>query len=554
MPWEVVPDHPACPLERPFGVVKDDGELEGCHRTETGAAEQVQALYASETDEASRAADDTYMPPADVQDEAAKAVAWIEDGLAGDGFTAVGRRRAQQLADGDPVSTDTLTRMRSYFARHQPDTEVEGFNSGEPGYPTPGRVAWSAWGGNPGRAWAEEVLDMDDMDDEETTPMNSRSIDDTTYPVTPRQRAHYEATEGVAELFGKWGPDNGPDGAHYVAVSPFATEGLVCASCVFYEGGRACEVVEVGPEGVAPEGVCKLWIIPGDLVAESTEEVPVEMSSRSRVRPSVEQRHGEFPTDNLLRALAVPEAAQFRASTSTEGNTLYGHFAVFDTFTEIDSVYEGRFLERIAPGAFSKTFTDRGDKIRVLYDHGKDPSIGNKPLGVPVAFGEDARGAFYEVELFDTDYVNELRPALEAGQLGASFRFSIEDEKWHNPTSPSEQNPEMLPERTIRSAQLWEFGPVTFPAYDAASAGLRSRTDEFVEMLADPGFAVRLADRVGTHVVENLLRSLPVDHRSGEPKTSAPADGRGPVAPSTDTERVTLTAQALTDLSRRKNR
>lgn len=550
MPWDVVADHPACPVGRPFGVVKEDGELEGCHSTETDAQAQQAALYAAEPDVAARAADDTYLPPAGVRDEAAKAVRWIEDGLAGDGFTAVGRRRAQQLADGDPVSVDTLTRMRSYFARHQPDTEVEGFNSGEPGYPTPGRVAWSAWGGDPGRAWADDVLD-----DEETSPMESRSIDDTTYPVTPRQRAHYEATESVAELFGKWGPDNGPDGAHYVAESPFVTEGLVCASCVFYEGGRSCEVVEVGPDGVAPEGICKLWIIPGDLVGEAPmDETSVEMASRSRVRPSVEQRSGAFPTDNLLRALAVPEAAQFRAATSTEGNTLYGHFAVFDTFTEIDSVYEGRFLERIAPGAFSDTFTQRGDKIRVLYDHGKDPSIGNKPLGVPVAFGEDDRGAFYEVELFDTDYVNELRPALEAGQLGASFRFSINDEHWTNPTSPTDHNPEMLPERTIRSAQLWEFGPVTFPAYDAASAGLRSRTDEFVEMLADPGFAVRLADRVGSHVVENLLRSLPVDHRSGEPKTSAPADGRGPVAPSTDPTPATLTAQALTDLSRRKTR
>jgi HK97 family phage prohead protease len=543
-------------MDRPYGVVKVDGELEGCHATEVGAEAQQAALYASETDEASRAANDTHTPPAAVQAEAAKAVRWIEDGLAGDGFTAVGRRRAQQLADGDPVSTDTLTRMRSYFARHQPDTEVKGFNSGEPGYPTPGRVAWSAWGGNPGRAWADEVMaEVDDMNDEETSSMESRSIDDTTYPVTPRQRAHYEATESVAELFGKWGPGVDADGAHYVPVSPFADEGLVCASCVFYEGGRSCEVVEVGPEGVAPEGVCKLWIIPADLVGETvTEEVPVQMASRNRVRPSVEQRSGGFPTDNLLRALAVPEAAQFRASTSTDGNTLYGHFAVFDTFTEIDSVYEGRFLERIAPGAFSSTFADRGDKIRVLYDHGKDPSIGNKPLGVPVAFGEDDRGAFYEVELFDTDYVNELRPALEAGQLGASFRFSITDEKWHNPASPTDHNPEMLPERTIHSAQLWEFGPVTFPAYDAASAGLRSRTDEFVEMLADPGFAVRLADRVGSHVVENLLRSLPGDPRSGEPKTGTPTDGRGPVAPSTDPKSATLTAQALTDLSRRKTR
>lgn len=38
-------------------------------------------------------------------------------------------------------------------------------------------------------------------------------------------------------------------------------------------------------------------------------------------------------------------------------------------------------------------------------------------------------------------------------------------------------NPDALPERTIRSAQVFEFGPVTFPAYVGATAGIRSPTD-----------------------------------------------------------------------------
>jgi hypothetical protein len=41
----------------------------------------------------------------------------------------------------------------------------------------------------------------------------------------------------------------------------------------------------------------------------------------------------------------------------------------------------------------------------------------------------------------------------------------------------STYNPKALPERTIREAKVMEFGPVTFPAYEGATAGVRSLTD-----------------------------------------------------------------------------
>ena len=44
----------------------------------------------------------------------------------------------------------------------------------------------------------------------------------------------------------------------------------------------------------------------------------------------------------------------------------------------------------------------------------------------------------------------------------------------------SEYNPLGLKERTIKESRLHEFGPVTFGAYDGATAGMRSMTDEFL--------------------------------------------------------------------------
>lgn len=96
---------------------------------------------------------ETYKVPSGVQSAAKRAIKWIEDGKAGDGFTAVGRRRATQLASGGSVSRDVVIKMRAYFARHVVDKKATGFSAGETGYPSAGRVAWDAWGGDAGRTW-----------------------------------------------------------------------------------------------------------------------------------------------------------------------------------------------------------------------------------------------------------------------------------------------------------------------------------------------------------------------------------------------------------------
>ena len=96
----------------------------------------------------------SHKPPKDVQEAAQHAVRWIDDGKAGSGFTDTGRHRAHQLAEGKDVDDDQIQKMRNYFARHEVDRDTTGFTNGEDGFPTAGGVAWDAWGGDPGRRWA----------------------------------------------------------------------------------------------------------------------------------------------------------------------------------------------------------------------------------------------------------------------------------------------------------------------------------------------------------------------------------------------------------------
>lgn len=189
----------------------------------------------------------------------------------------------------------------------------------------------------------------------------------------------------------------------------------------------------------------------------------------------------DAPTELLVRARSGVEMR-------TEGDglpTLFGHFAVFNRWTEIDSWYEGRFMERVAPGAFSETFREDRETLKVLFDHGHDPQLGNKPLGPIDQLREDKVGGYYEVPLIDTDYNrNFIVPAVEAGLLGASFRFVVTSDEWDDEPKASDSNPHALPERTIKKVRLSEFGPVTFPAYpDGTTAGLRSMTDHYLEQI-----------------------------------------------------------------------
>jgi HK97 family phage prohead protease len=176
---------------------------------------------------------------------------------------------------------------------------------------------------------------------------------------------------------------------------------------------------------------------------------------------------------------ASPDLLRARPELSTaEGDpmpTMVGHFARFGEWARIDSIFEGRFMERIAPGAFRASFEAQTPKV--LFQHGRDPQIGDKPLGPVEVLREDEVGAYYEVPLLDANYVREILPGLRAGLYGSSFRFSVDAESRVEHPGRSTYNPSGLPERTIEQATVPEFSCVTFPAYAGATAGVRSLTD-----------------------------------------------------------------------------
>jgi HK97 family phage major capsid protein/HK97 family phage prohead protease len=229
------------------------------------------------------------------------------------------------------------------------------------------------------------------------------------------------------------------------------------------------------------------------------------------------------PKDNLVRA--VFPGPEYREEPTTDGTigTLEGRFAVWDQWTEIDSSWEGNFLERVNRSAFDKAVSENTPKV--LFQHGQDPQIGDKPLGPIRELRPDDEGMYYNVGLLDTSYNRDLKPGLEAGLYGASFRFSVVKEEFNRSAKKSAHNPKGLPERTILEATLPEFGPVTFPAYANATASarmeMRSMTDDFIlaealdQFIEEPEKLRALLEQRGIEQPERA-DALPTDGAASE--------------------------------------
>ena len=90
--------------------------------------------------------------PKEATENAKIALRYAEENGWGDCGTPVGKARANQLANGENISEDTIARMAS-FERHRQSSQKE-LGDGC------GRLMWLAWGGDAGVEWAQRKLEQ----------------------------------------------------------------------------------------------------------------------------------------------------------------------------------------------------------------------------------------------------------------------------------------------------------------------------------------------------------------------------------------------------------
>lgn len=187
--------------------------------------------------------------------------------------------------------------------------------------------------------------------------------------------------------------------------------------------------------------------------------------------PEPETDKGKRETRSLPLA-----QANLRMDGDDDNKRILGYASVFYDGTEgTEYALWEDMKERIMPGAFDDALSNPDD-VRGLFNHDPNQILGRTSAGT-LALSVDAKGLFYEIEPGDTSFAHDVIESIKRGDVdGSSFAFRVLDEEL------KKQDGKYV--REITRVGLYDVGPVTYPAYEAATSGYRKEATVAAEVRA----------------------------------------------------------------------
>lgn len=128
------------------------------------------------------------------------------------------------------------------------------------------------------------------------------------------------------------------------------------------------------------------------------------------------------------------------------------------------------FEERLLPGCFDRAISESHD-ARALFDHDSQNLLGRVASGTCM-LSVDSVGLRFEVpvDMNDPDH-QRVVAKIERGDLtGCSFAFANASSTWQETYVDGKR----IDIRNITDLDLFDVGPVTYPAYEATEVGIRT--------------------------------------------------------------------------------
>jgi len=182
-------------------------------------------------------------------------------------------------------------------------------------------------------------------------------------------------------------------------------------------------------------------------------------------------------TSTMQRRFLPNEIRQVEAVKRTDGDAeklagIKGTAAVFYNEADPDGTQYRLWRdtwERIMPGAFDDALA-RPDDVRALQNHDPRLLLGRSSAGT-LTLSVDGAGLNYDIDTPDNTAGRDTVVSLERGDMtGSSFAFIAQRAAWVEET---DGDGETVYFRQIEAVELFDVGPVTYPAYAGTDSGVR---------------------------------------------------------------------------------
>ena len=180
-------------------------------------------------------------------------------------------------------------------------------------------------------------------------------------------------------------------------------------------------------------------------------------------------REDEYPkadAGKVERRIMAIDDIEMRV-TDDENPRITGYAAKFGIFTDL-----GWFREKIRAGAFDEAL--KTSDVRCLKNHDPNLILG-RTTSKTLRLETNSVGLKFDNDMPDTTTGKDTREEIRRGDIsGCSFSFTVNEEDWkYYEDKPSERT-------IIKIGQLFDVGPVTYPAYPDTTVAARS-LDKFKE-------------------------------------------------------------------------
>ena len=371
--------------------------------------------------------------------------------------TSVGWQRANQLAKRETISHDTLIRTFSFLSRAKVYDQDKYFDEDQK--EICGSIMYDAWGGDAMLRWAKSTIEK--MEDKSQRHIKSVVETDEEIVITFGKSEHSDdsdASEDVSEDasalenraeadslsvgdFVRWSSSGG---SAYGRIIQIERNGQIEADSGFKVNGTAED----------PAALIRIYRYDSETDAYVERKPTLNVAHRFSI---LEKFDAEVRKSSVVR-----EEREFRMqSASYENNTIRGYAAVYNS----DSEWMGGFYEQIEKGAFDSVLDN---DVRAYFNHDENLILGRVSSGT-LRISTDKKGLFYEVDLPNTTYANDLVELMKRGDINqSSFAFLIDRDRWEERNGTTYRIIEKV-------SRLLDVSPVAQPAYPDATSELKQR-------------------------------------------------------------------------------